>query len=116
MVAGGVALALLTFMTWYDNSGIDLTAWDALRRTDVVIFAAALVAAAAGAWLGFGDVGPERRWVALIGAGAGFLAALVVIIRTASPPGEADPQIGIFLALVAAVVAGVGGLLTLRSQ
>jgi hypothetical protein len=115
MVLGGAALALLTFMTWYDNAGIDLTAWDALRRTDVIIFAAGLIAAAAGAWLAFGDVGPEGRWVSLVGAGAAFIGAVIVIIRIASPPGEADPQIGIFLALAAAVIAAIGGLLTVRS-
>ena len=115
MAIGGAALALLTFITWYDNAGIDLTAWDALRRSDVVIFAAGLIAAAGGAWLAFGDVGPERRWVSLLGAGAAFLAAVIVIIRIASPPGEADPQFGIFLALAAAIIAAIGGLLTVRS-
>lgn len=116
LAAGGAALAVLTFVTWWDNAGVELTAWDGLRRTDVIIFAAGLIAAAAGAWLALGDVGPERRAVALIGSAAGFVAAVIVIVRIASPPGDADPQIGIFLALAAAVVADVGGLLSLRSQ
>jgi hypothetical protein len=116
MIVGGVALAALTFVTWYEIPfGGDANAWDALRRSDLVIFAAGLVAAAAGAWLTFGNVGPEARVVAMVGAGAAAVAVLVVIVRMVSPPGDADLRIGIFLALAAAVIAGIGGLMALFS-
>lgn len=113
MIVGGVALAVLTFVTWYDINGLDRNAWDALRRSDVVVFAAGIAAAAAGAWLMFGNVGPELRAVALIGAAAATIGALVVIVRMVSPPGDGDLQIGIFLALAATIVAGIGSLLAL---
>lgn len=115
LVVGGAALALFTFMVWYEAAGAELNAWEALRRTDVAIFGAGVVAAACGAWLLFGDVGPEARAVAAIGAGVSALAALVVIVRMINPPGDADLRIGIFLALVAAVAGAVGGLMALAS-
>jgi hypothetical protein len=36
---------------------------------------------------------------------------LVVLIRLFSPPGEADASYGVFLALVASLVAAGGGLM-----
>lgn len=113
MVAGGVALAVLTFVTWYEANGVDVNAWDGLRRSDVIIFAAGIVAALSGAWLAFGNVGPELRTVAIIGGGAAAIGALVVIVRMISPPGDADLKLGIFLALAAAIVADIGGLMAL---
>ena len=116
MIVGGLALAVLTFVTWYDVAGVESNAWDALRRSDVVIFAAGLVAASCGAWLGFGNVGPEQRAVALIGGGAAAVGALIVILRMVSPPGDGDLKVGIFLALVAALIATIGGLMALAAK
>jgi hypothetical protein len=113
MIAGGVALAALTFVTWFEGDRGDLNAWDGLRRSDVVIFAAGLAAAAAGGWLMFGDVSPELRAVALIGGAAAAIGALVVIVRIVSPPEGLDIKFGIFLALAAALIAGIGGLMAL---
>jgi hypothetical protein len=115
LIAGGAALALVTFLTWYEIAGVELNAWEGLRRTDVVIFGAGIVAALCGAWLLFGDVGPEGRVVAAIGAGVAAIGAVVVIIRMVSPPGDADLRIGIFIALVAAAAAMVGGLMALTT-
>jgi hypothetical protein len=111
LLVGGLALAVSTFLDWYDFLGVGVSAWDALRRTDVAIFVAGVVAAASGAWLGFGDVGPERRVVAPLGAAAGVLGAVAVIVRMASPPGDLSLEAGIYIALVAAVLAAIGGIL-----
>ncbi len=116
MIGGGLALAVLTFVTWFDVGGLDRNAWEALRRTDVVVFAAGLVAAACGAWLGFGDVGPEGRIVALLGVAAAVVAGLVVVVRMINPPGDGDLAFGIFLALAAALLAAGGGCLALASS
>lgn len=113
MIVGGLALAALTFVAWYQLDGINMNAWEALRRTDVLVFAGAVVIALCGAWLAFGDVGPERRFVAALGAAAAAAAALIVIVRIVSPPGELEVKAGIFLALAAAVLGGVGALMAL---
>jgi hypothetical protein len=116
LIGGGLALAVLTFVTWFDVGGVDRNAWEALRRTDVVVFGAGVVAAACGAWLAFGDVGPEGRVVALLGIAAAVVGALVVVVRMISPPGDGDLAFGVFLALAAAALAAVGGVLALTSS
>ncbi|HEX2436081.1 MAG TPA: hypothetical protein VHI76_05440 [Solirubrobacterales bacterium] len=115
LIVGGVALALVTFLPWYEVAGAELNAWEGLRRTDVVIFGAGVVTALCGAWLLFGNVGPEGRVVAAIGAGVAAIGAVVVIVRMVSPPGDADLRIGIFIALVAAAAGVVGGLMALAT-
>ena len=115
LTVGGAALALATFLTWYEIAGAELNAWEGLRRTDIVIFGAGVVAAACGAWLLFGDVGPEGRVVAAIGGGVAAIGVIAVFVRMISPPGDADLKVGIFLALVAALAGVVGGLMALAS-
>src|SRR5918994_1462601 len=90
MIVGGVALAGLTFVDWYELFGVGVNAWQTLTRTDVAIFAAGIVAAACGAWLVFGDVGPERRVVAPFGA----LAAGVRRAPARARPGGGGGQRG----------------------
>jgi hypothetical protein len=111
MIVGGAAVAVFTFLPWYDVAGVDRNAWEGLRRTDVLIFAAGLIAGLAGAWIAFGDPGPERPVVAAVAAAAAAAAALVVVVRMFSPPGDAGLKFGIFIALAAAVVAAVASLL-----
>lgn len=115
MVFGGLALAVLTFVAWYELDGLSMNAWEALRRTDVLVFAAGIVVALCGAWLAFGDVGPERRVVAALGAAAAAAAALIVIVRILSPPGELEVKAGIFLALAAAALGGAGAVMALSA-
>jgi hypothetical protein len=113
MIVGGLALVGFMFTPWFDYGvfGGDRTAWEALERTDFAIFATGAVAALCGAWLRFGDVGPEGRFVALIGAAAAAVGAVLVIRRIASPPGDAPLRFGIYLALAALAIALIGGLI-----
>ena len=115
MIVGGVALAGLTFVDWYEFFGVGVNAWQTLTRTDVAIFVAGIVAAACGAWLMFGDVGPERRVVAPFGALAAGLGAIVVFVRMVSPPADLPLKFGIYLALAAALAATVGGVIATLS-
>src|SRR5918995_2720875 len=86
MIVGGVALTGLTFVDWYELFGVGVNAWQTLTRTDVAIFVAGIVAAACGAWLVFGDVGPERRVVAPFGALAAGPRAGGGFVRVGWPP------------------------------
>jgi hypothetical protein len=111
MIVGGLALAGLTFVDWYEFFGVGINAWQTLRRTDVAIFIAGIVAAACGAWLVFGDVGPEGRVVAPFGALAAGLGAVAIFVRMVSPPAGLPLRFGIYLALAAAVAATVGAVI-----
>jgi hypothetical protein len=112
MIVGGVALAAFTFTPWFDFGvfGGDQNAW-VLQRTDVLIFAAGIAVAAGGAWLRFGDVGPEGGVVALLGALAAAVGIVLVLRQVFSPIGDAPLRFGIFLALAALVIGFVGSLL-----
>src|SRR5918994_5328050 len=94
-IVGGVALAGLTFVDWYEFFGVGVNAWQTLTRTDVAIFVAGIVAAACGAWLVFGDVGPERRVVAPFGALAAGIRAVPILLGGGRPPARPPPKVGI---------------------
>jgi hypothetical protein len=113
MIVGGVALAAFTFTPWFDFGifGGDQSAWEGLRRTDVIVFAAGIAIAAGGAWLNFGDVGPEAGVVALLGAVAAVVGVVLVLRQIFSPPGDAPLRFGIFLALAALAVGLLGSAL-----
>src|SRR4029450_3892192 len=49
LLVGGLALAVSTFLDWYDFLGAGVSAWDALRGPDVAIFCAGGGAGAARA-------------------------------------------------------------------
>ncbi|HZA59925.1 MAG TPA: hypothetical protein VE401_03980 [Solirubrobacterales bacterium] len=113
MIVGGVALAVFTFTPWFDFGpfGGDQSAWEGLRRTDVIIFAAGIAIAAGGAWLNFGDVGPEGGVVALLAVVAAVVGIVLVLRQVVSPVNDAPLRFGIFLALAALAIGLVGGLL-----
>jgi hypothetical protein len=115
MILGGAALAMLTFVDWYEFLGVGVNAWQTLTRTDVAIFVAGIVAGACGAWLVFGDVEPERRVVAPFGALAAGLGAIAVFVRMVNPPADLSLKFGIYLALAAALAATVGGVIATLS-
>jgi hypothetical protein len=116
MIAGGVALAIFTFTPWFDFGpfGGEKTAW-VLQRTDALIFAAGIAIAAGGAWLRFGDVGPEGGVVALLATLAAVVGIVLVLRQVFSPINDAPLRFGIFLALGALAVGLAGSILAVIS-
>jgi predicted membrane channel-forming protein YqfA (hemolysin III family) len=116
MIVGGVALAIFMFTPWFDFGpfGGDKNAW-VLRRTDVLIFAAGIAVALGGAWLKFGDVGPEGGVVALLAAVAAVVGIVLVLRQVFSPINDAPLRFGIFLALGALVIGLAGSLMAAMS-
>ena len=123
MVAAGSGLALLIFMfvPWYRNDrGFDvqsLSAWKALAVIDLVLFLAAALAiglAAARAARAMPRDLPASP--ATIVAGAGALAALLVLYRIVELPDpgvegvEIGRKIGVYLGLIASIGIALGGL------
>jgi hypothetical protein len=123
MVAAGSGLALLIFMfvPWYRNDrGFDvqsLSAWKAFAVIDLVLFLAAALA------IGLGAARAARAMPrdlpaspATIVAGAGALAALLVLYRIVELPDpgvegvEIGRKIGVYLGLIASIGIALGGL------
>lgn len=110
LVIGGALLLLVAlFQDFYAPS---VTAWRAFELVDVLLAALALGAGLTAAGLfAPGLAFLERRWLAPLVAAA----ALLVIVALLDPPPtvrDGDPRTGLWLALGAAALMGLGALLT----
>lgn len=110
--AVGAVVALLALpLSWYSLSGASdgFTGWD-FTRVRWLVVAAAVVAFA-------GLVVPRSRISVLLRALVAAAAAVVIFLRIVSPPGDGlDPQAGIYVALLGAVLLLVGAVLSAGRQ
>jgi hypothetical protein len=110
LVALGALLLLVSlFLNWYTG---EITAWEAFEVWDLVLFVLALGAIAAGLGLTTQDVDvTDRR---LLPAGVAAVAVIVASQILDPPPAAtgADPEIGVWIALGAALVMCAGAVLT----
>jgi hypothetical protein len=109
-VAGAVLLLVSLFLDWYD----EISAWTAFEVLDLVLAALAI-----GTALSLLErLGVSRRRVGVMGAGAAIpmaVAALVIVVSQIlnHPPAaqDADPEVGLWLALAATALMSLGAIL-----
>jgi len=107
---GALLLLVSLFLAWFDP---DITAWEAFEAWDVVLFALALVAVAAGMGLTAQDVDlADRRALPAVAAAVLVIVGSQIVNPPPAAAGQA-PEIGAWLALGAAVVMCAGAVLTL---
>jgi hypothetical protein len=107
---GALLLLVSLFLAWFDP---DITAWEAFEAWDVVLFALALVAVAAGMGLTAQDVDlADRRALPAVAAAVLAIVGSQIVNPPPAAAGQA-PEIGAWLALGAAVVMCAGAVLTL---
>jgi hypothetical protein len=111
--AGGALLALFTFMAWFDPG--ELSAWEIFNIVDVVIFFAALGAAALAVAHLVGmaanlppQVTSAQRWLGAVAA----LFAIAFIVEIVA--GDGEFKFGGLLAILAALVLLAGTVLLVR--
>ena len=106
---GALLMLVSVFLDWYQPN---VTAWEAFEVLDLLLTALAVAALVGAA----GTMRPDatiidRHWLPAI------VAALAIIVASqilnAPPTVTGDPDTGAWLALGAAVVMGIGTLLTL---
>jgi hypothetical protein len=106
---GALLLLVSLFLYWYDG---EVTAWEAFEVWDVVLFVLALASIAAGLGLTMQDVDlVDRRFLPMGVA----VVAIIVASQVFDPPPAAtaqDPDTGWWIALAAALLMGLGALLT----
>jgi len=109
--AGGVLLIVSLFLPWADVQDVGRSGWEFSTMADVFFLIAGLVAI--GAAITGGRVGFFRPDLSLnaatdlLGVVATLLLAWLVIFDF---PAGADPEIGVYLALIAAItIAGGAG-------
>jgi hypothetical protein len=115
--AGGALLIVSLFLPWASSEGTSRTGFELLTMADVFLLIAGLVAI--GAALTRGRFGVFRPDVSVNGAAdlLGVIATiLVAYLILFDFPSGASPEVGSFLALVAAIAiaAGAGDYSTLR--
>lgn len=116
--AGGVLLIVSLFLPWADVQGASRSGWELSTMADLFFLIAGLVAI--GATITGGRVGFFRPDLSLNGATdlLGVVATLLLAwLLVFDFPAGADPDIGAFLALIAAVAiaGGAGDYSVLRS-
>lgn len=113
--AGGVLLFIFLFLPWFGAGGVNVNGWQGQSSTDIFLMITAIVAIAAALP---GGRAPLLPGLTLSGAAAtlGSVATLVLIWLALfdSLPGE-DRKVGLYLALLAAVIIAVGGYLSAQA-
>jgi hypothetical protein len=115
--AGGVLLIISLFLPWVDAGGVSRSGWELWTMSDLVFLIAALLGIATA--ISGGRFGLFRPDLSLNGATdlLGVVATLLILwLILFDFPAGASREIGVFLALVAAITiaCGVGDYRVLR--
>ncbi len=131
--SAALLLIVCMFLPWFGVGGefesefatiasdFDASAWESLSSLDVVIFLCALTVVGVGIPLAIGQAtgmgNTAVKVLSAVGAGFAALALVLVLYRVIDPPGAVGVDIGreygVFLALLAALVAAAGAALPL---
>lgn len=108
---GGLMLFGFLFLPWFGEAGGSLTGWQGQTTTDIYMLITAMVAVAAAL--------PNTRallvpGVTMSGAAAllGSVATVLMIWLAFIDAGGSGRKIGLYLALIAAIVIAIGGYMS----
>lgn len=113
---GGLMLFGFLFLPWFGQAGVSETGWEGQSTTDIYLLITAMVAVAAAL--------PASRALLLPGVtmpgGAALLGGvatvLLIWLSFIDFPSGADRKIGVYLALLAAIVITIGGFLAAQGR
>lgn len=113
---GGLLLFGFLFLPWSAEAGVNETGWQAQTTLDIYLLITAMVAVAVAL--------PASRALLLPGVtmpgGAALLGSvatvLLIWLSFLDFPSGADRKVGIYLALLAAIVITVGGLMAAQGR
>jgi len=109
---GGVMLFAFLFLPWFGESGLNSNGWEGQSSTDIYLMITAVIGIASAVPVGRAVLFPG---VTMGGAAAllGGVATLILIwLSFFDFPSGADRKVGVYLALLAAVVIAVGGYMS----
>jgi drug/metabolite transporter (DMT)-like permease len=89
LAAGGVLLAAALFLDWYgvEGSGAERSAWQVYTVLDVLLAVVAAMAIGAAIMAAAHNTPAASLALASLTAPVAFVAAVIVLVRTLSPPG-----------------------------
>jgi hypothetical protein len=112
----GLGLLVASFLPFYSEFDVNVTAWQAFSVTDLAMAAAAIAAVSVGivVLLRLSVSYPVAGSAVTTGFGA--LALLLVAYRIINPPGNGDVEreVGAWLSLIAAAGVTLGGYLGMQ--
>lgn len=109
---GGLLLFGFLFLPWFGAGGVNSTGWEGQSSTDIFLLITAMVALAAFLPGSRASLIPG---VTMSGAAAvlGGVATIILIwLSFIDFPSGEDRQIGVYLALLAAIVIAIGGYIS----
>jgi hypothetical protein len=106
---GGALLIASLFMSWSEDGGVTRTGWEAVSVSDVFFLITGVCGVAAAVTGGrFGFFRPDLSFNAMtdiFGVAAGIMLAWLILFDF---PSGANPEVGVYLALVAAAAIATG--------
>jgi hypothetical protein len=116
-LAAGLLLAVSLFLPWYQFPAGNEDAWSAVAVSAIAPALAALLALALVAATLFQRSPAVPVAIATFALAVGFIAVVVVVVRTLALPGAAsDRCYGLWLALAACVGVTLAAFLSLRDE
>jgi hypothetical protein len=109
---GGLLLFGFLFLPWFGQAGVNSTGWEGQSTTDIYLLITAMVAVAAFLPGSRASLIPG---VSMSGAAAllGAVATILLIwLSFIDFPSGADRKVGVYLALLAAIVIAIGGYMS----
>ena len=105
---GGALLIASLFVPWSDPAGVDRSGWETLQISDLFFLITGLCGVAAAVTGGrFGFFRPDLSLNGMTDI-LGVIATILVAWLLLDFPSGADPQLGVYLALVAAIAIATG--------
>jgi hypothetical protein len=112
----GLGLLVASFLPFYSEFEVNVTAWQAFSITDLVMAAAGIVALSVAVVVLFRLSVSYPVAGSAVTTGVGALALVLIAYRIIDPPGNGDVEreIGAWLSLVAAAGITLGGYLGMQ--
>lgn len=113
---GGLMLFGFLFLPWFGEGGLSSDGWEGQSSTDIFLMITALVAVASALPAGRAHLLPG---VTMSGAATvlGAVATLILIwLSFIDFPSGADRKVGVYLALVAAIVITIGAYMSSQEE
>lgn len=118
LAAGGVMLAAVPFLDWYgvEGSGAQRSAWEAYTVLDILLAAVAALAIGAAIMSAAHNTPAASLALASLTAPIAFVAMVIVMVRTLSPPGDTTLLAGHWLGLASVALVTVAAFASMRDE
>jgi hypothetical protein len=116
--ASGLGLLVASFLPFYSEFDVNVTAWQAFSIIDLVLAAAAMAAISVGIVVLFRLSVSYPVAGSAVMTGLGALALLLIAYRIVNPPGDGDVEreFGAWLSLLFAAGITLGGYLGMQER